>query len=89
MFRKSNSMHRASHPNCAMIAGQGWPMRIWLVFLLALPACSTFDAGPPPVPAATVAPAAVVAPAARVAPVAPDDSGIRPLTQDQRDMLDG
>ncbi|MDF1598777.1 hypothetical protein PZ895_03165 [Mesorhizobium sp. YIM 152430] len=61
-------------------------MRFRLLFLLALPACSTFDAGPPPVPAATVAPVAPVAPAALVAPA---DPGIRPLTEDQRDMLDG
>jgi hypothetical protein len=66
-----------------MIARQGWPMRFRLLFLLVLPACSTFDAGPPPVPAATVAPATAVVPAATVGP------GIRPLTEDQRDMLDG
>lgn len=83
------SMHTTRHPNCATIARQGWPMRIWLLFLLALPACSTFDAGPPPVPAATVAPAALVAPIAPAARVAPVEPGIRPLTQDQRDMLDG
>jgi hypothetical protein len=85
-------MRTTRHPNCATIARQGWPMRFWLLFLLALPACSTFDAGPPPVPAATVAPAALVAPIAPAAPaarVAPVEPGIRPLTQDQRDMLDG
>ncbi|MCO6389142.1 hypothetical protein [Aliihoeflea sp. 40Bstr573] len=80
------SRDAARHPNCAMIARLGWHMRIWSVFLLALSACSTFDAGPPPVPEATVAPAALVAP---VAPAAPVDRGIRPLTEDQRAMLDG
>lgn len=73
-------MRETLHPIRAMIARHGWPMRIWPLFLLALPACSTFDAGPPPVPAAAVAPAALVAPA---------DPGIRPLTEDQRAMLDG
>ncbi|MBL0934559.1 MAG: hypothetical protein IBJ07_07390 [Rhizobiaceae bacterium] len=85
MRKGAISMRAARHPNCATIAGQGWPMRIRLLVLLALPACSTFDAGPPPVPAATVAPAALVAPTAP----APVEPGIRPLTQDQREMLDG
>lgn len=74
------SMRAARHPNCAMIARQGWPMRIWLLLVLALPACSTFDAGPPPVPAASVA-------APLSAPLG--DPSIRPLTEDQRAMLDG
>jgi hypothetical protein len=78
------SMRAALHPICAMIARQGCLMRIWPLFLLALSACSTFDAGPPPVPAATVA-APVVAPL--TAP--PTDPAIRPLTEDQRAMLDG
>lgn len=80
MTGKSMAMRAAPHPNCATIAGQGSLMRIWFLLLLALPACSTFDAGPPPVPAATVA-----APSAAV----PPDPNIRPLTEDQRAMLDG
>ncbi|WP_152529561.1 hypothetical protein [Aliihoeflea sp. 2WW] len=86
MRKRAISVRAARHPNCATIAGQGWKMRIWLLPVLALPACSTFDAGPPPVPTATVAPAALVAPVSPAASAAP---GIRPLTEDQRDMLDG
>jgi len=80
MTEKAFATRTAAHPNCATIAGQGSSMRIWLLLLLALPACSTFDAGPPPVPTAAVA-----APSAAV----PPDPNIRPLTEDQRAMLDG
>lgn len=49
---------------------------------VALAACTSFNAGPPPVPRSEITPAPVVA-----QPVFSPD--IRPLTEDQRAMLDG
>lgn len=50
---------------------------------VVLAACTSFDAGPPPVPRGEIVPAPVAAQPV----VMPAD--IRPLTEDQRAMLDG
>lgn len=62
-------------------------MRSMLRFIIlfapvALAACTSFDAGPPPMPRAEIVSAPVAA-----QPVVP--ANIRPLTEDQRAMLDG
>jgi hypothetical protein len=54
-------------------------LRVLLLFALSvLAACRSLDAGPPPVPRGEVAAEPVTVPA-----------DIRPLTEDQRAMLDG
>lgn len=53
-----------------------------LFLLLFLAACTAFDAGPPPVPRGAIGPQ-------QVAPQAVMPVDIRPLTEDQRAMLDG
>ena len=58
-----------------------------LLALLALAACTSFNAVPTPVPRSEIAPAPVVARPVVAQPVVPSD--IRPLTEDQRAMLDG